>query len=100
LNGKSLKSRGNYSTNPEIERFFLGRRREFCNNQMAANRTLKEYATPSTTEPPGFIVHLANEANNLKLKQALLSKVHGNQFFWFMMIRIFIFKFSCNIVAL
>ena len=36
---------------PEIERFLHKRKREAQNNIAMAERTLKEYATPSTEEP-------------------------------------------------
>ena len=50
---------------PEIERFLHQRRREARrNNNMADNRTFKEYAPPSTEEPQAVIVYPAVEANN------------------------------------
>ena len=66
---------------PEIERFLHRRRREARhNNNMADNRTLKEYATPSTEEPQAVIVYPAVEANNFEIKPALLNLVQQNQF--------------------
>ena len=68
---------------PEIERFLHRRRRELIrNNQQMdnANRTLKEYATPSTAEPHEIIVYPTVEANTFELKPALLSMVQQNQF--------------------
>ena len=47
---------------------------------MADNRTLKEYATPSTEEPQAVIVYPAVEANNFEIKPALLNIVQQNQF--------------------
>ena len=43
------KSLGEYV--PEIERFLHKRKREAQNNTAMVERTLKEYATPSTEEP-------------------------------------------------
>ena len=49
---------------PEIERFLHRRRREAQNNTAMANRTLKEYATPSTAEPQAVIVYPTVEDDN------------------------------------
>ena len=35
-------------------------------------RTLKEYATPSTEEPQAIIVYPTDEGNNFEIKPALL----------------------------
>ena len=48
---------------------------------MAAERTLKEYATPSTQEPHAIIVYPTVEGNNFEIKPALLNLVQQNQFF-------------------
>jgi len=42
---------------------------------MAGERTLKEYATPSTEEPKAIIVYPAVESNNFEIKSALLNLV-------------------------
>jgi len=42
---------------PEIERFLHKRKRVARNNTAMAERTLKEYATPSTEEPQAIIVY-------------------------------------------
>jgi hypothetical protein len=47
---------------------------------MADNRTLKEYATPSTEEPTAIIVYPPVEGNNFEIKPALLNLVQQNQF--------------------
>jgi len=61
---------------PEIERFLHKRKREaHINNVMAGERTLKEYATPSTEEPKAIIVYPAVESNNFEIKSALLNLV-------------------------
>jgi len=66
---------------PEIERFMHKRRRETRNNNaMAEERTLKEYATPSTEEPHVIIVYPTIEGNNFEIKPALLNLVQQNQF--------------------
>ena len=75
---RRTKSLGDFI--PEIERFLHKRRREARNNNMADNRTLKEYATPSTEEPQAVIVYPAVEANNFEIKPALLNIVQQNQF--------------------
>jgi len=67
---------------PEIERFLHKRKREARNNNgMAVERTLKEYATPSTQEPQAIIVYPTVEGNNFEIKPALLNLVQQNQFF-------------------
>jgi len=48
---------------------------------MAEERTLMEYATPSTEEPYAIIVYPTVEGNNFEIKPALISLVHQNQFF-------------------
>jgi len=45
-----------------------------------AERTLKEYATPSTDEPQTIIVYPTVEDDNFEIKPALLNLVHQNQF--------------------
>jgi len=40
-----------------------------------AERTLKEYVTPSTDEPQAIIVYPAVEGNNFEIKPALLNLV-------------------------
>ena len=61
---------------PEIERFLHKRRREARNNNvMVEERTLKEYATPSTEEPHAIIVYPMVEGNNFEIKHALLNLV-------------------------
>ncbi|KEH17120.1 transposable element protein, putative [Medicago truncatula] len=45
-----------------------------------AERTLKEYATPSTEEPQAIIVYPTVEGNNFEIKPALLNLVQQNQF--------------------
>jgi len=47
---------------------------------MAEERTLKEYATPSTEEPHVIIVYPMVEGNNFEIKPALLNLVQQNQF--------------------
>ena len=59
----------------EIERFLHRRRREARNNTAMANRTLKEYATPSTAEPQAIIVYPTVEDDNFEIKPALLNLV-------------------------
>jgi len=67
---------------PEIERFLRKRIREAQNNNdMAEERTLKEYATPSTEEPNAIIVYPTIEGNNFEIKPALIYLVQQNQFF-------------------
>jgi hypothetical protein len=39
---------------------------------MAKERTLKEYATPSTEEPHAIIVYPTIEGNNFEIKSALI----------------------------
>jgi hypothetical protein len=65
---------------PEIERFLHKRRRDARNNTSMDERTLKEYATPSTDEPHAIIVYPTVEGNNFEIKAALLNLVHQNQF--------------------
>ena len=48
---------------------------------MAEERTLKEYATPSTEEPHAIIVYPTVEDNNFEIKPALIYLVQQNQFF-------------------
>jgi len=45
-----------------------------------AERTLKEYATPSTEETQAIIVYPTVEDDNFKMKPALLNLVQQNQF--------------------
>ena len=45
-----------------------------------AERTLKEYATPSTEEPQAIIVYRTVEDDNFEIKPALLNLVQQNQF--------------------
>jgi len=45
-----------------------------------AERTLKEYATPSTEEPQAIIMYATVEDDNLEIKPALLNLVQQNQF--------------------
>jgi len=45
-----------------------------------AERTLKEYATPSTEEPQAIIVYPTVERNNFEIKPTLLNLVQQNQF--------------------
>jgi len=47
---------------------------------MAAERSLKEYETPSTKEPHVIIVYSTVEGNNFEIKPALLNLVQQNQF--------------------
>src|SRR4030043_1354656 len=75
---RRTKSLGDFI--PEIERFLHKIRREARNNNMADNRTLKEYATPSTEETQAVIVYPAVEAKNFEIKPALLNLVQQNQF--------------------
>jgi hypothetical protein len=67
---------------PEIERFFYERRRNTCNNRndISEERTLKEYATPSTDEPHAIIVYPTVEANNLEIKPALLNLINFSDY--------------------
>ena len=44
-----------------------------------AERTLKEYATPSAEEPQAIIVYPTVESNNFEIKPALLNLVEQNQ---------------------
>ena len=48
---------------------------------MAEERTLKEYAIPSTEEPRAIIVYPTIEGDDLEIKPALLNLVQQNQFF-------------------
>ena len=48
---------------------------------MAKERTLKEYATPSTEQPCAIIVYPTVEGNNFEIKSALIYFVQQNQFF-------------------
>jgi len=48
---------------------------------MAEERTLKDYATPSTKEPHAIIVYPTVEGNNFEIKHALIYLVQQNQFF-------------------
>jgi len=48
---------------------------------MTKERTLKEYATPSTEEPHAIIVYPMVEGNNFEIKPALIYLVQQNQFF-------------------
>jgi len=65
---------------PEIERYLYKRKREARNNIAMAERTLKEYTTPSTEEPHAIIVYPTVEGNNFEIKPALLNLVQQNQF--------------------
>ena len=65
---------------PEIERFLHRRRRAAQNNTAMANRTLKEYATPSMAEPQAVIVYPTVEDDNFEIKPALLNLAQQNQF--------------------
>ena len=65
---------------PEIERFLHKRKREAQNNIVMAERTLKEYATPSMEEPHVIIVYPTVKGNNFEIKPALLNLVQQNQF--------------------
>jgi len=47
---------------------------------MVEERTLKEYAIPSTEEPRAIIVYPTVEGNNYEIKPALLNLVQRNQF--------------------
>jgi len=66
----------------EIERYLHERRRNTRNNlnDVAEERTLREYATPSTDEPHVVIVYPAVEANSFEIKPPLLNLVQQNQF--------------------
>jgi len=48
---------------------------------MPEERTLKEYATPSTEESHAIIVYPTVEGNNFEIKPALIYLVQQNQFF-------------------
>jgi len=50
-------------------------------NDMAEERTLKEYAIPSTKEPRAIIVYPTIEGDDVEIKPALLNLVQQNQFF-------------------
>jgi len=66
----------------EIERFLHKRRRKARNNNaMAEERTLKEYATPSTKEPHAIIVYPTVEGNNFEINPTLIYFVQQSQFF-------------------
>jgi len=65
---------------PEIERFLHKRKRVARNNIAMAERTLKEYATPSTEEPQAIIVYPTAEGTNFEIKPAPLNLVQQNQF--------------------
>jgi len=45
-----------------------------------AERTLKEYATPSTEEPQAIIVYPTVEDDNFEIKPTLLNLVQQNHF--------------------
>jgi len=47
---------------------------------MAEERTLKEYANPSTEEPQTIIVYLTIEGDKFEIKPAFLNLVQKNQF--------------------
>jgi len=47
---------------------------------MAAEHTLKEYATPSTEESHAIIVYPMVKGNNFEIKLALVHLVQQNQF--------------------
>ena len=49
-----------------------------------AERTLKEYATPSTEEPQAIIVYPMVEGNNFEIKPTLLNLVEpqAKSVFW------------------
>jgi len=47
---------------------------------MAEERTLKEYAIPSTEEPHAIIVYPTVEGDDFEIKPALLNLVQRNQF--------------------
>jgi len=47
---------------------------------MVEERTVKEFATPSTKEPHVIIVYPTVEGNNFEIKPALLNLVLQNQF--------------------
>jgi len=66
----------------EIERFFHERRRNAHKNRndMAEERTLREYATLSTDEPHAVIMYPTVEAVNFEIKSALLNLVQQNEF--------------------
>jgi len=63
---------------PEIERFLHKKKKEAQNNTAMAERTLKEYATPSTEEPQAIIVYPTVEDDNFEIKPALLNLVQQN----------------------
>jgi len=66
----------------EIKRFLHKRVREAQNNNsMVEERTLKEYATPSTEEPHAIIVYPTVEGNNFEINLAFIYLVQQNQFF-------------------
>ena len=52
---------------PEIERYLHTRQRVAQNNNAMAERTLKEYATPSTEEPQAIIVYPTVEDDNFEI---------------------------------
>jgi len=67
---------------PEIERFLHKKKKEarINRNNMAEERTLKEYATPYTEEQHAIILYPTVEGNNFEIKPALLNLVQQNQF--------------------
>jgi len=65
---------------PEIESFLHKRKRDARNNIALAERTLKEYASPSMDEPQAIIVYPTVEGNKFEIKPALLNLVQQNQF--------------------
>jgi len=65
---------------PEIERYLHTRQREARNNTAMAERTLEEYATPSTEELQAIIVYPTVEDDNFEIKPTLLNLVQHNQF--------------------
>ena len=65
---------------PEIESYLHTRKREGRNNIAMAERTLKEYATPSTDEPQSIIVYPTVEGDNFEINPALLNLMQQNQF--------------------
>ena len=76
---RRFKSLGEFV--PEIERFLHKRKRVPRNNITLAERTLKEYATPSTEEPQAIIMYPTVEGTMFDIKPALLNLVQQNQFF-------------------
>ena len=74
------KTRNRVVLIPEIKRYLRKRKRDARNNTAMANRTLKEYATPSTAEPQAIIVYPTIEDDNFEIRPALLNLVQQNQF--------------------